>query len=107
MKSFTTPATHVLLAAMLGGLSMAAQAQSSGETPPNPSSTTTQREAQRGVPGVDLDVNRSGQDRGVPGIDASVGADRDQSNIDTRSAGAAGSATQTQTTTRTMRADRN
>lgn len=100
----------LVLAAALGGLSLTAQAQSQAGSPANPPSTTTEQEAQRGVPGVDVDINRSGADRGVPGVDASIGADRDQPNVDTRTLGAGTDASRDATapgTTRVQRADRN
>jgi len=88
-----------IVLAALCGLSVASIAQTTGGAA-NPSSTTTQQEAQRGVPGVDVDVNRSRNDRGVPGVDASIGADGDQRNVNTRNA-------RTDGQTRAARADRN
>jgi hypothetical protein len=87
----------VLLAGLLGAATAQAQTPPPAGSAAEPSNTTTTQESRRGVPGVDVDVNRSGRDRGVPGVDASVGADGDQRNVDTRASGAG----------RAARADRN
>jgi len=58
--------------------------------------SSSQAETNRGVPGVDVDMNRNR-------VGASVGRDGDQRNMNTRASGAAGS----DTSARAARADRN
>lgn len=113
MKAIQRTLIAPALAATLLGIGLQAQAQTQSGSAANPASTTTQQEAQRGVPGVDVDLNRR-DGKGVPGVDVSAGAEGDQRNVNTRVSGAgAGTASggamasDTAGQTRTMRADRN
>jgi len=101
---------HSLIAAV-SALSLAGMAQAQSTT------TTTQSEMDRGVPGVNVDVGRNADGavdidranteraRGVPGVDADIGSNaRGAVDVD------AGSANRADTDTsgmRTPRADRN
>ena len=101
-KSTLWPALAVALSLVAGQ----AIAQASG-------STGSSRDMQRGVPGADVDVNRTGssRDRGVPGVDVDVRTNRDaRTDVDTRTSGAgAAGATMDRDASgqRAARADRN
>lgn len=97
------PALAVALSLVAGQ----ALAQASG-------STSGSREMQRGVPGADVDVNRTGssRDRGVPGVDVDVRTNRNaaRADADTRTSGAAAAgatAERDASGQRAARADRN
>lgn len=102
-KFFVIPAVVALSSTLAFAQSGQTTTQSTTTQSTESRNTSSQAETNRGVPGVDVDVNRSRNDRGLPGVDASIGRDGDQKNIDTRASGAAGS----DATMRTARADRN
>lgn len=102
--------TTLFFAASVTAVPALAQTSGSGSTP---------REVQRGVPGMDVDVNMNADGRarsnGVPGVDVDVRSRADRGNTaspDTRASGAGpasadGTAVGAGTTQRAARADRN
>lgn len=80
MRKLTKTTTSVSAAAVIAAAGFAFLAPTAG--------AADDKDAQSGVPGVELNAGSNASDKGLPGVEMNVGRDGDQNNMNTSTLGA-------------------